>query len=140
MKSIIPALLFAGFALSACASVPPPDTTLSGVVTGRHWSLTEVGGHPISHGPHEAYLELDATSMRYSGSGGCNGMGGAFTLQPGNHIHFSHGMHTMMACQTGMDTESELSGALDKADSYAVAGNTLTLGASGTPLARFEAH
>jgi len=139
MKSIIPALLFAGFALSACATTPAPVTGNPADLTGRHWSLVELNGLAVPSGAREAYIQLDAGEMRYSGSGGCNGMGGAYELQPGNHIHFSQGMHTMMACQTGMDTEAGFTEVLEKTDTYSVSGNTLTLEAGDTSLARFEA-
>ena len=140
MKSILPALLFAGFALSACAATPLPTnaTTDPAALTGRHWSLVELNGISVAAGAREPYIQFDAGEMRYSGSGGCNGMGGGYELKPGNHIHFSQGMHTMMACQTGMDTEAAFSVALEKADSYAISGNTMTLGADGRALARFE--
>lgn len=139
MKSILPALLFAGFALSACATAPDPATGNPADLTGRHWSLVELNGIAVVAGQREPYIAFDAGEMRYSGSGGCNGMGGTYELKPGNHIHFSQGMHTMMACQNGMDTEAAFSVALEKADSYSVSSNTMTLGAGGGPLARFEA-
>ena len=144
MKPLLLALLCSGLLLSACASAPSSsagDPHSGGApLTGRHWSLVEVDGHPVTPGPHEAYLQLDESAMRYSASGGCNGLGGAFELRPGSHIHFSQGMHTMMACQTGMDTEGAFSSALERADSYVVDGDTLTLGAGGMPLARFKAQ
>ena len=140
MKPLLPSLLFTALALTACATATRAPTAASSSIAGRHWALVEVDGHPITPGPHEAYMVLDAGANRYSASGGCNGLSGAFQLLPGDHIHFSQGMHTMMACQTGMDTEGAFSRALERADSYAVDGDMLTLGANGTPLARFQAR
>ena len=138
MKPFLPALLLTALGLSACATAPSSATGEPAAIAGRHWTLVEVDGHPVSPGPREAYLQLDQSTVRYSASGGCNGLGGDYQLGPGNHIHFARGMHTMMACQTGMDTEGALSGALGRADTYIVDGDNLTLGAGGMPLARFE--
>ncbi len=97
-----------------------------------------MNGIAVVAGQREPYIQFDAGEMRYSGSGGCNGMGGSYELKPGSHIRFSQGMHTMMACQTGMDTEAAFSEVLEKADSYSVAGDSLVLNAGGRPLAHFE--
>lgn len=65
----------------------------------KNWKLIELNGTKVADKVNgkEPFLSFDAESRRYSASGGCNGLGGTFTIQK-NEIQFSQGMSTMMAC------------------------------------------
>lgn len=115
-------------------------TTTSANITGKKWKLVELNGKPVGDKVNgkEPFLELDASENRYSASGGCNGMGGSFTLSAPLQIKFSQGMSTMMACED-MSIEQGLSKVLTTVDNYTVNGNILSLNkARMAPLAKFK--
>lgn len=111
------------------------------VITDRKWKLVELAGKPVADkiNGKEPFLMLQKNDNRYSASGGCNGMGGNFTVQDNGRIKFSQGMSTMMACEH-MEIEKGLSDALITADNYTISGDNLSLNkARMAPLARFKA-
>jgi heat shock protein HslJ len=134
--------------LSACSIFKKPakaqtaeDTKQSNVITDRRWKLVELAGKPVADKVNgkEPFLLLQKSDGRYSASGGCNGIGGAFTLENNGRIKFEQGMSTMMACEN-MEVEQELSKALITADNYSLSGDNLSLNkARMAPLARFKA-
>lgn len=107
---------------------------------GTYWKLVEINGTPVDTGlTREPFLQLDAEENRVSASGGCNGMGGTYAVKANNRLSFSQLIGTMMACPN-MEVESKLSEALERTDSYAIHGDTLSLfRARMAPLARFVA-
>lgn len=108
---------------------------------GTKWKLTELNGKPVADkiNGKEPFLELQEADKRYTASGGCNGIGGQFTLSKNGRIQFSQGMSTMMACEN-MEVETQLKNALIATDNYTIHGNTLSLNkARMAPLARFQA-
>ncbi len=134
--------------LSACSIFKKPakeqtaaDAKQSNVITDRRWKLVELAGKPVADKVNgkEPFLLLQKSDSRYSASGGCNGIGGAFTLENNGRIKFAQGMSTMMACEN-MEVEQELSKALITADNYSLSGDNLSLNkARMAPLARFKA-
>lgn len=134
--------------LSACSIFKKPakeqtaeDTKQSNVITDRRWKLVELAGKPVADKVNgkEPFLLLQKSDGRYSASGGCNGIGGEFTLENNGRIKFAQGMSTMMACEN-MEVEQELSKALITADNYSLSGDNLSLNkARMAPLARFKA-
>lgn len=113
----------------------------SNVITDRRWKLVELAGKPVADKVNgkEPFLLLQKSDGRYSASGGCNGIGGEFTLENNGRIKFAQGMSTMMACEN-MEVEQELSKALITADNYSLSGDNLSLNkARMAPLARFKA-
>lgn len=134
--------------LSACSIFKKPaktqtaaDAKQSNVITDRRWKLVELAGKPVADKVNgkEPFLLLQKSDSRYSASGGCNGIGGAFTLENNGRIKFEQGMSTMMACEN-MEVEQELSKALITADNYSLSGDNLSLNkARMAPLARFKA-
>ncbi len=109
-------------------------------IIGIKWKLTELNGKPVADKVNgkEPFLELQETDKRYSASGGCNGIGGQFTLSGNGKIKFSQGMSTMMACEN-MEVENQLKAALIAADNYTINENNLSLNKGKmTPLARFQ--
>ena len=112
---------------------------LDDALVGKYWKLVEVNGQPVQPGStqKEPFIRLTAVSNRVEGSGGCNGVGGTYTLASPNRIRFSEMMGTMMACDN-MDIERNMLQALQSADSYHVANDTLQLfRARMAPLAKF---
>lgn len=112
----------------------------SSPLTGTKWRLTELNGNPVADkiNGKEPFLELQEVDKRYAASGGCNGIGGQFTLLKNGRIKFSQGMSTMMACEN-MEVETQLRNALIATDNYTINGNTLSLNkARMAPLARFQ--
>lgn len=133
------ALLFVAIMLFSCKSTTPPAQG-SADITGKTWKLTELNGKPIAlHNPKSnPYFSLNMKDMRYSGHGGCNGVGGTFEIKPEvMRIKFNQGMSTMIACED-LETERLFTQALLAADNYSVNGNTLSLNkAKMAPLAKF---
>ncbi|ESQ94253.1 META domain-containing protein [Asticcacaulis benevestitus] len=144
-------LLFAGLALSAiiitgCATdqAPRPGsgamTSHEAVITEKYWKLVELNGHPVEPGPNDTYITLKRDGQRLIGSGGCNRLGGTYTLGAMNWVRFSQIVSTEMACTQGMETETQFLDVLNNVDSYDVKGDRLVLNkARMAPLARFEA-
>ncbi|MBD1433800.1 META domain-containing protein [Sphingobacterium sp. DN00404] len=125
--------------LASCA-VRKPSGHHVGVLVGKQWQLVELQGEavPAKVNGKMPFLKLDEEKGRYSASGGCNGIGGEYTLQKNNGITFSRGMSTMMAC-ADMRVENGLRTLFEEADTYTVDENTLILskGKNGAALAKF---
>lgn len=135
-------LMYVGLVLlimASCAVRRPSGSEVSTLV-GKQWQLVELNGEAVAGKVNGKmpFLKLDDESSRYSASGGCNGIGGEYTLQKNNRIEFSLGMSTMMACQD-MSIEQGLRTLFEEMDTYSVVENTLTLskGKNGEPLAKF---
>ncbi|WP_316814522.1 META domain-containing protein [Pedobacter nyackensis] len=141
-------LILCTLSLAACNIFKKPSTEKntegtmkSNVITDRKWKLVELEGKPVADkiNGKEPFILLQKSDSRYSASGGCNGLGGSFTLMDNGRIKFSQGMSTMMACEN-MEIENGLNKALVAADNYSLSGDDLTLNkARMAPLARFKA-
>lgn len=144
MKNIITYLcsLFIIGATIGCANnqAANPSSGKPTDITGKTWKLTELNGQPITLTNPKAnpYFKLTTADMRYTGHGGCNGVGGTFEIKPeAMRIKFNQGMSTMIACDD-LATERAFTQALLTADNYSVNGDTLTLNkARMAPLAKF---
>lgn len=129
--------------ITACDATKktPSNDVSSNPLAGVKWRLTELYGKPVAEkiNGKEPFLELQEVDKRYAASGGCNGIGGQFTLSKNGRIKFSQGMSTMMACEN-MEVETLLRDALIATDNYTINGDTLSLNkARMAPLARFQA-
>lgn len=133
------ALAFSLFAFLVCCTSKNIQQD-SNEIVGKTWKLTEINGQPIQlkNQKNNPYFSLNTSDMRYTGNGGCNGIGGTFEIkQDIMRIKFNQGMSTMMACED-LETEQLFTKALLAADNYSVNGNTLTLNkAKMAPLAKF---
>lgn len=147
MKSISYfALLFCLLSLGACNIFKKSTQTAengmkTNEITDRRWKLVELDGKPVADkiNGKEPFILLQKSDHRYSASGGCNGLGGTFTLQDHGRIKFSQGMSTMMACEN-MEIENGLNKVLVTVDNYSLSGDDLSLNkARMAPLARFKA-
>lgn len=139
MKALIALLPLVPLAV-ACAAVSTLPAASIANLGGHDWKLVEINGQPVSASDRPAHIEFSVADHRVSGSSGCNSFGGTFSLAPGNGIHFHELIHTMMACQGGMETEGAFMAALDQAESYTVAGDILILNSGAdAAIARFKA-
>jgi len=114
---------------------------MSDEITEKYWKLVELRGQPVPKLPREPHLILKIEGNRVTGTGGCNGFTGTYTLDKAAlRIRFSQVASTMMACVQGMDTEQSFHEVLGMVDNYSLAGDHLSLNrARMAPLARFEA-
>lgn len=117
------------------------DAQQSKVITERRWKLVELDGKPVPDlvNGKEAFIFFQKADGQYKASGGCNGLGGTFTLEANGRIQFTQGMSTRMACEN-MEIEIGLNKVFSMADNYSLAGDNLSLNkARMAPLARFKA-
>ena len=139
--------------LSACATAPQPVTPATTPETAAatapsggvlplektYWQLTSLHGQPVGPGSfgREAHLVLEPEQHRVGGSGGCNGIMGAYALENGE-LRISRLASTLMMCPQGMQTEHDFLQALPQTVRWEVVGHQLTLrDASGGELAAF---
>ena len=152
MRFRIVGLAFLGAIACAKSSSPGDETaaaagsvSVSSALQGPRWRLVELEGQPAlaGGGAREPHLIFARDSVdRVGGATGCNSMGGRYEAD-GERIRFSDLFSTKMACveeermrlQMG-ETESAL-GALERADRYAISGDTLTLSEGATVVAKF---
>lgn len=148
-KSIFYTFLIGLFIFSACNapkklagdSANQKDMGQTPTITDTKWQLVEIDGKtvPDSINGKVPFLKLLKSDMRYSGTAGCNGIGGEFKLSDNHSIKFSRGMSTMMACKN-MEYEKSFNQMLEVADNYKQQGNTLSFyQGKDKLLARFEA-
>lgn len=107
-----------------------------------YWKLVRLDGQPVTVGARqrEPHLILSGQGERVSGSGGCNRLMGAYTLD-GEKLGFARLASTMMACLgDGMAQEQRFLQALARVAGYSIRGEQLVmLDAAGQPVASFEA-
>ena len=127
-------------------SSPPASATATSSadepLRETYWKLMELNGKPVTAADQqqEAHLVFRTQNSRISGSGGCNRLMGSYAVE-GNAMHFKGVASTMMACLHGMETEQAFVGALNKVQSWKIAGKHLEMyDESGTMLAKFEAR
>ena len=105
----------------------------------RDWRLVELRGQAAvpSTGMRETGFRLSADSMRMSGFGGCNRMGGTYS-RDGYQLSFGPILSTRMACADARlnRQETELVAALQATNRYEFAHDTLILARDREPLAR----
>jgi copper homeostasis protein (lipoprotein) len=105
-----------------------------------YWKVMELRGRPVSvfDNQREAYLQF-RSGDRVVGSGGCNQLGGSYTIA-GDTLRLSNLASTMMACAQGMDQEQALLRALATVTRYAITRDTLRLFAGEELVTRLEAQ
>lgn len=125
---------------TAAASLPPASTTPNAPLRETRWVLRQLAGQRVAvpANTREPYLTLRADGSA-EGNGSCNGFRGSFFSETESELKFSPLMSTRMACPA-ITTENGFIGALGKANSYEINGDTLrVLDVSGAPVARLEA-
>jgi heat shock protein HslJ len=125
-----------GTFLKGCCRVPERPASGSGTpLVGTAWRLTSLTGHdPAALASINRPVVMRFRSDEVSGSSGCNGFGGTYTIDRGR-IVFGPLMGTMMACpQPAMSIEQAVRKALTGAVPYTLAGDTLTFISAATTL------
>lgn len=125
-----------GTFLKGCCRVPERPASEAGTpLVGTQWRLTSLTGHdPAALAAINRPVVMRFHSDEVSGSSGCNGFGGTYTLEPGR-IVFGALMGTMMACpQPAMSIEQAVRKALTGAVPYTLSGDTLTFTSAATTL------
>ena len=133
------ALLAVGCSTKKAATTEKPALA-SDAIEGQKWQLIELNGKAVAATVNGKvpFLELLKEDGRYQASGGCNGLGGEYTLSAGNRIKFSRGMSTMMACPE-MEVEQGLGRLFGLVDNYSVNGDVLSFSkARMAPVAKFK--
>ena len=130
---------------TATAGIPctlPRAGTAAAPLENTYWKLISLEGSPVTvaAGQQEPHLILNSESRHVAGSGGCNRLEGSYVID-GGRLTLGVVVTTMMACQTGMETEEEFLDALRAVRKWNIKGQQLDLlGGSGSHVARFEAH
>ena len=108
-------------------------------LTGTDWTLATLDGRGALP-QTDAWIRFEDGS-RFSGSTGCNALGGTWTSS-GSDIAFSEISTTLIGCPGPVgEQEAAFNAALDAAGSYAVDGGTLLLmDGSGVLRITFEAR
>ncbi|SCC62560.1 Heat shock protein HslJ [Chitinophaga costaii] len=137
MKStfLIGCLLLASWFGPACSSSKPFTATKASRATsanpsllyGTDWKLVSLQGEAIDTAGlrKRPGLRFDKAEHRVSGNGGCNSIGGSFTVT-GDKLHFSPMISTKMACPA-MDVENKFLQALAQVTRFDVSEGRLEL-------------
>jgi uncharacterized lipoprotein YbaY/heat shock protein HslJ len=105
-----------------------------------YWKLTRLRGQPVRvlPGRREPHLVLHAARGRLAGSGGCNRLGGRYTLRA-DTLRFEDVTTAGQACPGGMAQEAALVAALREVVTWELTGVHLELrAADGRTLLRLE--
>ncbi len=122
-------------AVSAAANLP---VTLE----NTRWKLEQLGGQPVEaiEKQREPHIVLQSASKRVSGSGSCNQLLLAYTLE-GNNLRFAEGGSTKRTCTTGMEQENAFLATLPSVTNFGLEARSLRLmDANGRVLAQFRAE
>lgn len=118
--------------VAACATPASAGPALS----GTSWTVATISG--ADAGAAQRRPSVAFTDTRVSGSAGCNAWSGNYTLT-GDALHITQGVHTMMACASGMEVERAFLDAVENTRRASVSGATLTFfDAQGHVLATFS--
>ena len=122
MKALTAAVCFSAV-LIGCSPKMSPDFGWDKI----KWVVTELNEAPVQRTPglKDAFLEFAVPDSKFSGNGGCNSLGGEYSVDK-NHIHFTKIISTKMSCPD-INFESTFIALLEKADKYEVRNNTMLL-------------
>ncbi|MGB5966440.1 MAG: META domain-containing protein [Sulfurimonadaceae bacterium] len=137
-KSLFSAIAFSLVIMGCAAAEPTPtaETTTeksSQTLEGPKWKLLSFGLTRMAV-PQKAFIIFK--DGRYSGNGGCNSIGGGYSVE-GSKITFTEGMSTMMACPE-LDLEQKYLNDLGSVDAYVIDGDTLDLQSQGKSTLHFK--
>ena len=112
--------------IAGCKSLEPlPKDTPEGLLGGTSWQLQQLGAQGAIAGSQPTLVF--ASAGKVSGSGSCNQFNGTVTID-GKSITFSPLATTRMACAQALNAqEAAYLKALQQAQWFTVAGNTLTI-------------
>ncbi|MBU2940873.1 META domain-containing protein [Lacinutrix sp. C3R15] len=123
-------ILFSIFTLNSCGNSKATtnmqentDAKQTQILTGKYLISSLVAMDEL---PADTHLSFDETTNRVSGYAGCNRFSGNYTVE-GNHIEFTNIIATRMYCKETMTAEQNVINALEKATTFTIANNELTL-------------
>lgn len=118
--------LIAVAGIAGCKSLEPlPKDSPEGLLGGTSWQLQQLGGQGAIAGSQPTLVF--ASAGKVSGTGSCNQFNGTVTID-GKSITFSPLATTRMACAEALNAqEAAYLKALQQAQWFTVAGNTLTI-------------
>lgn len=122
----------------AAGKTPIANTSLR----ETYWKLVQLGDRPIHDGDQqqEANLVFRTDGSRVTGSGGCNRLTGAYTVND-QSLRIQGIASTRMACTRGMEIENRFLASLEHVRSWKISDRQLELDdEDGRPLARFTAE
>jgi heat shock protein HslJ len=117
-------------------------TKMNPALENTYWKLIQLGDRSdiVGKDQQEPNITLRPDQKRIAGTGGCNRLMGAYSLEE-DRLRFAQLGSTMMACPQGMEQEKAFADALQKVTHWRiVAGKLELLDDSGSVLARFEAR
>ena len=136
LKSLLIALAVSLFFLGCGGTEPTPMTAVergTKTLEGTKWNLVSFGLTRRAV-PKKAFISFQ--DGRYSGHGGCNGVGGDYVIED-DKITLSAGFSTMMACPE-LDLEHKYMKYLSSVSRYTIDGDTLDLRSDDHILLRFK--
>lgn len=93
----------------------------------KKWILSELKGKPVSAGENgEANIQFNVADKTITGSGGCNRIGGPYTMDGEGQLKFGMLISTKMAC-SNMQTEDGMLASFSLVDSYEMKSGVLRL-------------
>lgn len=101
------------------------------------WKLLQFTGNEVKQVPATVDINILLKEGKLSGKGGCNRIGGQYTLDK-QQITFTGIMSTKMFCENAMDWETMFLNWLDKAQQVTVSGNTLEISCPGAGVLVFS--
>lgn len=97
------------------------------VLEGTDWRLIEFANVPEPmQVPDNVTINIKLENGKVSGNGGCNNVGGAYTLN-GNNLQVTSLISTKMYCDPGSQWESKFLKAFEKSQMYGITGETLEI-------------
>jgi Heat shock protein len=91
------------------------------------WQLAEIGSPGNAQAiPSDIDISIKLEEGRLSGRGGCNNIGGSYSLNK-DKLQFGQVMTTKMFCENAMQWETRFLQFLGKSQSYAIKGETLEI-------------
>jgi heat shock protein HslJ len=118
--------IIAAAGIAGCKNLEPlPRDTPEGLLGGTSWQLQQLGAQGAIAGTQPTLVF--ASAGKVSGTGSCNQFNGTVTID-GKSITFSPLATTRMACAEALNAqEARYLKALQQAQWFTVAGNTLTI-------------
>ena len=106
------------------SSVPRAPLTLE----NTRWKVEQLNQKPVEEieKQREPYVVLQSASKRVTGSGSCNQLLLAYTLE-GSALRFTEGGVTARTCTSGMEQEKAFLAALSDVEKFSIEGRTLRM-------------
>jgi heat shock protein HslJ len=112
-------------------------------IVEKYWKLKTLNGQDVKMAKdqeREIYFTLKSNEDKLIGFAGCNTIGGNYSLNKGNRIHFSNMLVSLKVCPDVDANEAAFLEVFNLADNYTINGDTLSLNVGRrAPLAVFEA-